>query len=189
VRTLAIVVLVGVGLWLWTNHARSVTERELATVASSLAGRHVGVHCQGFWAAMLDIGNREGEVDFPADGTPPDHMFLTRDTCKRLRNFDAHKLDCLTAIDWTQWSIERDYNAPCERRTRRNVQAINTLTHEAMHLRGTINEAAAQCAALQHDASTVIQFGGTQAEGQAAAKYMLALMPLLPSEYQSVCRL
>ena len=54
-----------------------------------------------------------------------------------------------------------------------------------MHLRGFINEAQAQCYAIQEDAWTVMRFGGTAAEGAAAAAYVLALQQLLPSEYQS----
>jgi hypothetical protein len=185
-RTLAVLVALGAALWLWTNHQRHATEHRLAAIASRLAERDVGVRCQGFWAAMLDINDRKGEVDFPP-GHPPDHMFLTRDTCSRLKHFDAHKLDCLAAIDWSRWTIESGFNAPCERRTRRDVEAINTLTHETMHLRGVINEAQAQCQAIHHDAWTVTQFGGTAAEAAAAASFIFALQPLLPSEYQSAC--
>ena len=186
-KILAALVLAVAALWLWTNHQRQATEHRLAAIASQLAGRPVGVRCQGFWASMLDIGNREGEVDF-FPGRLPDQMFLTRGTCGRLSDFDPRKLDCLTTIDWTRWSLAADYNAPCERRTRGDVQAINTLTHESMHLRGIVNEAAAQCGALQHDAWTVTRFGGTAEEGAALAAYMQALGPLLPSEYQSNCR-
>ena len=183
-KVLAVVVVLGGALWLWTTHERNTTEHRLAGIASQLAGRHVGVECQGFWAAMLDIGNREGEVDFPASGEPPDHMFLTRDVCARLRSFDPHHLDCLQSVDWSTWSIAEDFYGSCEKRTRKNVEAINTLTHESMHLRGIVNEAQAQCGAIRHDAWTVSQFGGTPEEGAAVARYMLALQPLLPSEYQ-----
>jgi len=58
-----------------------------------------------------------------------------------------------------------------------------------MHLRGFVDEAQAQCYAIQADAWTVMRFAGTAAEGAAAAAYVLALQPLLPSEYQSsACR-
>jgi hypothetical protein len=54
-----------------------------------------------------------------------------------------------------------------------------------MHLRGFVDEAQAQCYAIQEDAWTVMRFGGTAVEGAAAAAFTLALQPLLPSEYQS----
>lgn len=186
-RALAIVVAVVLAVWLWTNHQRHATEHRLGTIASQLAGRPVGVRCQGFWAAMLDINDRKGEVDFP-QGRVPDHMFLTRDVCGRLRHFGAAKarkeLDCLSAIDWTRWSTA-SFNAPCERRARDDVEALNTLAHEAMHLRGFVSEAQAQCYAIQQDAWTVMRFGGTPQEGRAAAAFVLALQPLLPTQYQS----
>jgi hypothetical protein len=187
VKTIAIVIAAAAVIWLWTNHERHATEHRLAGIASQLAGRPVGVRCQGFWAALLDINDRQGEVDF-SPGRLPTHMFLTRGTCSRLKHLQPKKLDCLTGIDWSHWSLSADYNGSCERRTRADVQAINTLTHEAMHLRGVVDEGHAQCLAIRNDPLTVLQFDGTVAEGHAAASFMLALEPLLPSEYQSgVC--
>jgi hypothetical protein len=188
VKSLAIVAALIAAVWLWTTVQRHRTEHQLGTIASQLAGRQVGVRCQGFWAAMLDINDRKGEVDFP-QGRAPDHMFLTRDVCGRLRHFGAGKarkeLDCLAAIDWTRWSADASYNAPCESHARADVEAINTLAHEAMHLRGFTGEAQAQCYAIQEDAWTVVRLGGTVAQGAAAAAFVLALQALLPSEYQS----
>jgi hypothetical protein len=184
----AIIVAGVLGFWAWTHHQRTVTEHRLEAVADVLAGRPVGVTCQGFWGAMLDINGRSGEVQFPV-GRPPDHMFLTRGVCGRLSAFigarSHHDLDCLATIDWTRWSIDADYNGDCERHARSDVEAINTLVHESMHLRGITSEAQAQCYAIQGDAWTVVRLGGTPTEGAAAANYVLALQPGLPSEYQS----
>jgi hypothetical protein len=190
VKTLLVLGLVIVALWAWTSHERSVTEHRLAGVASMLAGRRVGVDCQGFWAEMLDIGNRSGEVDFPA-GRPPDHMFLTRSTCKRLRSFaDEHeRLDCLASIDWARWSVEEDFNGPCERGARADAEAVNTLAHESMHLRGVQNEAGAQCLAIQADAWTAQRLGAGAEEAADLAAFVYAMQPALPTEYQSAdCR-
>ncbi len=165
-----------------------MTEHKLAAVAHVLAGRSVGVKCQGFWGAMLDINGRSGEVQFPV-GRPPDHMFLTRGVCGRLSAFMGARqhrgLDCLETVDWAHWSLEANYNEPCERHARGDAEAINTLAHESMHLRGITGEAQAQCDAIQADAWTVERLGGTAAEGAAVADYILALQPALPSEYQS----
>jgi hypothetical protein len=192
VKTAAVLVVLVVAFWAWTRHERSVTEHKLAAVADVLAGRHVGVKCQGFWGAMLDINGRSGEVRFPV-GRPPDHMFLTRGVCGRLKSFMGaqhhYALDCLTEIDWTHWSLDADFNNPCERGARSDAEAINTLAHESMHLRGIADEAQAQCYAIQGDAWTVQRLGGTAAEGDGVANYILALQPALPSEYQSgACR-
>jgi hypothetical protein len=191
VKTLAVLAVVVLLAWGWTHHQRSVTEHRLAAVASELAGRSVGVRCQGFWAEMLDIGQRTGEVDFPPD-RPPDHMFLTRPICKHLRSFtDGHRgsLDCLTTIDWSHWSVPANYNDACARQARPTAEAITTLAHESMHLRGITNEAQAQCQAIRADAWTTVRLGGSEAQGAAVAAFALALQPAMPEEYQSGCRL
>ena len=151
------------GAWAWSHHVHAADEHALAAVASEIAGRPVGVHCQGFFGSLLDINDRTGEVQFPPDGRPQDHMFLTRDTCKALKRFrTGHRRLTLAAAG-----------------------AINTLTHEAFHLRGVRNESTTQCFAIQTDAWTLVRLGGTPEEGAAAASLLLAQQPNLPSEYQS----
>ena len=186
-RVAAVVIVVLVAGWGWTTCSRHRTEQRLATVASELAGRKVGVKCQGFWASMVDIGQRSGEVDFPP-GRPPDHMFLVRGVCGRLKSFfdsrSHHDLDCLTSIDWDHWSFDDGFDAPCERNARGDAEAVNTLAHESMHLRGIQSESAAQCLAIQADAWTVARLGGTPDQGLAVARFVLALQPGVPPEYQ-----
>ena len=187
-KILAAVAIIVIGVWLWTGHTNAQNEHRLGTVASELAGRSVGVRCQGFWAALLDIQSRSGEVDFP-EGRAPDHMFLTHGVCGRLRSFmGSHRhrnLDCLSAIDWSRFSFTVDYDAPCVRGVREDAEAVNTLAHESMHLRGFVSESQAQCYAIQEDAWTVVRMGGTEQQGDAVAELMLALQPGVPDEYQS----
>jgi hypothetical protein len=54
-----------------------------------------------------------------------------------------------------------------------------------MHLRGWLNEAQAQCYAIQEDAWTVIRLGGTSDEGEALARFQLAEQRAMPAAYQS----
>jgi hypothetical protein len=124
----------------------------------------VRVHCQGFVSELLDIQDRTGEVQFSADGRPADSTFLTRSTCGQLSRFAS---------------------SPSPRRALESAQAITTLTHESMHLRGWADEATAQCYAIQEDAWTVMRLGGTEEEGAAAAALVLLRQPAMPPEYQS----
>ena len=161
-RALAVLAVLVVAGWAWTHHEHTANEHALAAAASEIVGRPVGVDCQGFFASLVDINDRKGEVQFPP-GHPPDHMFLTRDTCGALKRFrTGHRGLTLGA-----------------------AEAINTLTHEAFHLRGVTSESATQCYAIQTDAWTVVRLGGTPVEGAALASIVFAEQPNMPSEYQS----
>jgi hypothetical protein len=168
VKVAAVVILLVAAFWAWDHHRHTVLEHRLSAVASDLAGRPVRVHCQGFFSAMLDVYDRSGEVQFDAAGHPADSTFLTRGTCSQLSKFMSHP------------SLTRAGSA---------AEAITTLTHESMHLRGWANEATAQCYAIQEDAWTVEKLGGTSDEGVAVAALVLARQPEMPAEYQSAeCR-
>jgi hypothetical protein len=192
VKWLALLVVLLGCAWLWNHHVHIADERALAAVAGQIAGRPVGVQCQGFFSELVDIQNRAGDVPFP-NGVAPDHTYLTRQTCsdlKRFRTRSSHpELDCLLTVDWRSFDLTTGFASVCSRRARSAAEAINTLTHESIHLRGIRNEAQTQCYAIQTDAWTVARLGGTAAEGAAVANFILALQPTLPSEYQSAdCR-
>jgi hypothetical protein len=185
---LAVLVASVAGVWRWEHERHVALERRLGAVASELAGRPVHVSCQGFFAELVDVSANSGDVRFP-DGRPADTAHLKRGPCGALDAFGPgyarRHLDCLLTVDWSRWSLETDFDAPCTRRAQRAVNAITTLTHESMHLRGWTDEATAQCYAIQDDPWTVVQLGGTQAEGAAVASLALAEQGAMPSEYQS----
>jgi hypothetical protein len=187
-KWLLVVAVVLGGVWLWNHHEHLADERELAIVASQIAGRRVRVQCQGFFAELADINDRAGDVPFPS-GRAPDHMYLTRKICGDLKRFRTasshHELDCLLTVDWSRWTLESDYDSDCSRHARAAAHAITTLTHESIHLRGFTNEAQTQCYAIQVVAWTVSALGGSPAQGAAVASFVLALQPALPSDYQS----
>ena len=63
---------------------------------------------------------------------------------------------------------------------------MHVLTHEAMHLSGRLNEAAAECAAVQRDAHTARLLGAPDAAaGELAAAYWRNIYPLMPDGYRS----
>ncbi len=187
-KVLAVVIVVVAAFWAWEHHEHVALEHRLAAVATELAGRPVHVSCQGFFADLVNVSANTGDVAFP-DGHPADTAHLTRTVCLTLGGFgpsSAHRrLDCLLAVDWSRWNVNTDFDDPCTRRAQRAVDAITTLTHESMHLRGWLGEGEAQCYAIQEDPWTVVRLGGTEAEGAAVAKLALAEQPAMPSEYQS----
>jgi hypothetical protein len=164
VKVGAVVLLLVAAVWLWQHQKHAALEHRLSTVATALAGRPVHVHCQGLIASLIDVYDRTGEVRFDASGRPADSTFLTRGTCGELSKF---------------------LSDPSLARARAAAGAITTLTHESMHLRGWQGEADAQCYALQEDAYTVVELGGTPQEGELVAAIALARQPELPTEYQS----
>jgi hypothetical protein len=185
---LAVAVASLAGVWRW-QHERHVTlEHRLGAVASELAGRPVHVSCQGFFADLVDVSANSGDVQFP-DGHPADTAHLKRGPCGALDGFGAasarRSVDCLLTVDWSRWNLETGFDAPCTRRAQRAVNAVTTLTHEAMHLRGWEDEATAQCYVIQEDPWTVVRLGGTRAEGAAVASLALAEQGAMPAEYQS----
>jgi hypothetical protein len=190
VKWAAAVIVVALGCtWAWTRHAKAVNEQELAAVAGQLAGRPVHVHCQGWFGKLVDVGAESGYVPYDQNGRPEPTTSLKRDVCTLLHRFrtsSTHpEIDCLLTIDWSRWSFARDAESPCQRRAWSMAEAINTLTNESMHMHGWTQESAAQCYAIQEDAWTVVQLGGSLAEGRAVASFILALQPGMPDEYQS----
>jgi hypothetical protein len=188
-RALVVAAILLAGLWAWTRHAQAVNQRALGAVGAQLAGRPVHVHCQSWLGQLVDVGSNAGQVQFDAYGRPAARTDLIRSVCgllHRFRTSSTHpELDCLLTVDWRRWSFERDSNGPCAQRAMPMAEAINTLTHESMHMHGWADEATAQCYAIQEDAWTTIRLGGTPAEGRAVAGLILALQPGLPREYQS----
>ncbi|HEY6054934.1 MAG TPA: hypothetical protein VIU86_13445 [Gaiellaceae bacterium] len=182
----AVVLLLGVGAWAWEAHGRSGTERTLSGAASELAGRPVHVRCQSLWADLFSVHGELGMVQFDAQGRPSDSTWLTRESCGRLHRFvssHGRDLSCLTAVDWSRFSWAQPHDA-CIDRAAPIGQAVVTLTHEAMHLRGVRSESGAQCLAVQQVAWTVARLGGDPATGTPLAKLARAWSGWMPSEYQ-----
>ena len=188
-RTLVVIAVLLVGLWAWTRHTQAVDQRALSSVAGQLAGKPVHVHCQSWLAQLVDVGASSGHVPWDQSGRPAAKTYLIRSVCKLLTHFrtvSTHReLDCLLTVDWRRWSYNRDSYGSCAQRAGPMAEAINTLTHESMHMHGWAAEATAQCYAIQEDAWTTGQLGGTPEQGRAVAAFILAMQPGLPTEYQS----
>ena len=181
------VVLLG---WLWWSD-RS-TERALAPIASEISGRPVAVDCQSLWASLLDIGWRDGEVRFDAHGVPEPRIFLTRDTCARLRAFRGHtrhaELGCLPAPAATA-PVPPPPGADCYRRASDTIYALLVLAHEAYHTAGVTDEARTNCYAIQAMAFAATRLGAAEEEARRVAFAMAALAPYQRAGYATAdCR-
>jgi hypothetical protein len=148
-------------------HARQ--ERRLAAVASALAGVRVTVRCQRLGAAFVDAGPELGYVRWQADGTPERRALIKRDACRDLAAY-----------------VRAGGRGP----TRAQVVAVHVLAHEAMHMAGLVDEATAECAAVQRDARAARLLGASAADAAAlAAAYWRTVYPSMPPGYRSAaCR-
>jgi hypothetical protein len=145
--------------------ARASQERRLGGAASVLAGSPVAVRCQSLGQAVLDGGPELGYVRWRADGSPEAWALIKRDQCRHLAAY-----------------VRSDKHHP----TRDEVVGVHVLTHEAMHLAGRLDEAGAECAAVQRDAHTARLLGAGLADAAGlAASYWRGVYPLMPEGYRS----
>ena len=144
---------------------RASQERRLGGTASVLAGVRVAVRCQSFGGAFVDAGPELGYVRWRPDGSPEPWALIKRDQCRHLAAY---------------------VRSGTGRPTRDQVVAVHVLTHEAMHLSGRLDEAVAECAAVQRDAHTARLLGAGPAEAaELAAAYWRNIYPLMPDGYRS----
>ena len=144
---------------------RASQERRLGRAASVLAGARVAVRCQSLGGAFVDGGPELGYVRWRADGRPEPWALLKRDQCRHLGAY---------------------LRSGKRRPSRDQVLAVHVLTHEAMHLSGRLDEAAAECAAVQRDAHTARLLGAAAADAAGLAlAYCRDLYPLMPDGYRS----
>ena len=164
---LAALVAAVVALGAFNSFRVSTDERRLGEVASAIAGRDVSVRCQGFFSELIDVAWRGGSVQFDASGEPADSAFLTRARCRalaRLADGDEHTVA-------------------------EAARGVETLAHEAYHLRGEVNEAVTQCYGLQTMKFAARKLGATPGEAVTLARYSWASYDDLPDEYRtSECR-
>lgn len=140
-------------------------EAQLGHVTSILAGVSASVRCETAGQAWLEVHPERGYVAVGADGKPSHEAVVTYDTCN----------------DLAAW-IASDHRVP----TLDQVIAVHVLSHEAMHVSGTLDEARAECAAVQRDARTAQLLGATVDQARSLARqYLLTVYPTLPDTYRS----
>lgn len=141
-------------------------EHRLAGVATELVGSPVRVHCQTFGQTWTEARTELGYVRFDVNGRPEPRTVLAWQACR----------------DLGAW-LRSDRGS----QVRDQVIAVHVLTHESMHMAGTINEAETECYAVQRDARTAMALGATHAQAvQLARTYWRQVYPQMPDEYRSL---
>lgn len=180
-KALAAVLLVPTLLVGWQHVRDERLQDRLEPVASAVAGRPVEVDCQGIFANLLDAQARHGEVRFDASGVPEPRIYLTRPTCSQLRAYAGKRrhdaLACLEEIDWTRGPALHPAGE-CYARASPAIYAVLVLAHEAYHTAGVVEEAAANCYAIQSMAFAAARLGAAEEEALLLARAMAALAPL-----------
>jgi len=161
-RFLLVILIPVVAFSIWQHHKRGENEQRLGVVASAIAQRTVGVHCPGFWQRLVDVSSEDGSVHFDVAGRPSDAAELSAQTCDRLEDFAGAgtkpRFDCLLPVD-----------RACDRKVVETARALSTLAHEAYHLAGVRDEAAAECYGIQTAGFVAEQLGATTAQGRLVA--------------------
>lgn len=160
-----LVPLVGLG---YTERQWQSAEQVYSAAARALAPQADGVHCQRLGETFTYAGAELGHVMFDASGDPDGTAFIAYDVCQDLTEY------------W-QSSVRHKATPTLD-----EVVAVHVITHEAMHLKGVIDESLAECEALQHDAWLAEALGARPEDAQALAeRYWLAVYPRMPAEYRT----
>jgi hypothetical protein len=162
-RLLAALTLAMLGLGVLEFRAQAA-EARYANVVSQIAHRDVGVRCQGIFGEFVDVGAELGSVRFDADGNPAGHTDIRRSACNAIKDYERGDK-----------SVKRD-----------QAVAVHVLAHEAIHLRGVMDEAITECTGLQHTAQVARALGADAEQARALAEYYWrAVYPQLADAYRS----
>jgi hypothetical protein len=178
-RFLLVILIPVVAFSVWDHHKGGQNESRLGEVASAIAQRNVGVDCPGFWRQLVEVEGEDGRVHFDVAGRPSDHAVLSGRTCDRLEDFSraGTKLafDCLLPDD-----------RACKREVVETARALSTLAHEAFHLAGVRDEAAAECYAIQTVDLVTERLGAASAQGRIVSTWAARTSARThPAEYHS----
>lgn len=142
-------------------------EHRLEGAASRIARMPVQVHCQSLGQAFVDLGPELGYVASGPDGVPQRSTLIKFGPCGNLR----------------AWLASSKANPSLDQ-----VIAVHVVSHETMHMVGITDEAHAECAAVQRDATMAEALGASPAEARAlAVRYWTEVYPRMPDGYVGGC--
>lgn len=172
-------------------------EAAAGAIASHVAGRPVSVRCESDadWPGLADA-TVLGFVSF-FDSAPVDFAELSPDVCRSLQSFaaaDAKPTKCTTVTRVVRrvrrrrtYTTATNPAGPCfvnGRELSRNgpfwnayfntAEALQTLVHESIHLKGDPVEADAECYGMQWISYAAQQLGDTPDDANAIAQWYAA---------------
>ena len=149
-------------MWAVATYHRVTMQNKLSPIASEIAGRKVGVRCPGWFGRLLSPGDTNaGVVSVDADGRVADHTELRTRTCDELLAVICGGREQQLACAARSTSCGDD--------VQQMAWAINTLAHEATHLRGITDEGVTECYAVQQFALTAQRLGVTPEQARNLA--------------------
>lgn len=184
-RTLAITAAILLPLAGWGWHVRSErlhVEDRAAAAASQVAGRPVHVHCPGQLKRRLSTEIHDGEVQF-VDGRPADETKLTARVCDGL----GRLLDRGAALDLACLQLD-----DCSADDTSVAYGVAVLTHESVHMRGVMDEAATECEAVRRSAGVAQALGASPRAAAFIADWQFSVADdQLPENYRTTadCRI
>lgn len=163
---ISVLVLAGLGAGLLVPVVRHHRlEGRLTEVATTLVGAPAAVHCQTAGREMLDLGSELGFVRWGPGGVPEHQTLVKRAPCSRLADY--------LGGDRAHPSLDE-------------IVAVHVLSHESRHMAGTVNEADADCQAMQRDAWTARLLGASNTEAlELARSYWRMVYPRMPDDYRT----
>jgi hypothetical protein len=183
VRAAVVVVLVGGPGWLLLGFQdRLGNQGRLAAVASEIAGRPVQVRCPGVIGRVFSWDIVEGSVRFDANGRPADDTRMRATSCAELDALaEGRRQDVLRCVAGPPAAAGCDPAA-----ANRLAMAVDTITHEAFHLSGLMDEGQTECRSLQTMARTAQRLGVAPDQAQALAVHQYRNgYPLMPARYRA----
>ena len=149
--------------WRWQHN-----ESRYTSAASVVGGKKLQVRCQRLFETMVDIDGYAGHVAYSEDGTISNVANLDYQVCQ----------------DMKVWPSVSPAAATPEQ-----VDALHVLVHEAEHVAGVLNEAQADCYAIQHTVPVAKKLGLSAVQANVvAARYYLQMYPHMPAGYRDQTR-
>jgi hypothetical protein len=159
--------VIGLSAILFTgNELRwAVFEGQLAdAVQPGMGSARASFECERLLQGALSSHAHGGHVNIGQNGRPIGAAFLSSLTCARVKAWQGNPSGA----------------------TREQIFAVHTVSHEAAHLSGILDEAKAECTGIQWDVATMTSLGASRSDAvRQVRSYLTKDYPQVPANYHS----